>query len=90
MVTVVGYILVPDTDLFAIEEELPNHIRLTRNEEGCRVFQVSQDADNANRFNVYEEFSTRSSFELHQRRVQSSKWGRVSKYVERHYQITQT
>ena len=90
MVTLQGYILVPDSDLSSIEEELPNHIRLTQEEEGCRVFEVSQDTDNANRFNVYEEFSSRSSFESHQRRVPSSRWGQISKHLQRHYQVTES
>lgn len=84
-----GYILVSDSDLPSVEKELPNHIRLTREEEGCLAFDVLQDVVNANRFSVYEEFSSRSSFEYHQQRVHSSNWGRLSRDVERHYQITE-
>lgn len=90
MITLEGYIIVPATCLNSIKEELPNHIRLTREEEGCHVFQVSQDSDNVNRFNVYEEFSSKSAFELHQRRVKDSRWGQISRDVERHYKVTES
>ena len=82
-----GYILVPGGDLVRIKEELPNHIALTRQEKGCVVFEVSQCTENLNRFSVYEEFTSQASFELHQARVNRSKWGSVSENVERHYQI---
>lgn len=82
-----GYILVTDTDLAAVKKELLNHIQLTRQEEGCLVFEVSQDTENSNRFNVYEEFTDSISFESHQKRVRNSRWGEVSENVSRHYQI---
>ena len=82
-----GYILVPDKDLPAVREELPNHIRLTSQEEGCLVFEVLPDEQNASRFNVYEEFCDSHSFEEHQERVRSSRWGEVTSNVERRYQI---
>ena len=82
-----GYILVPDIDLPAVAEELPNHIRLTLQEEGCLVFDVFPEEQNASRFSVYEEFSDSQSFEAHQKRVRDSRWGQVTSNVERHYQI---
>ena len=82
-----GYILVPDIDLIAVREELPNHIRLTLQEKGCLVFQVLQDENNASCFNVYEEFSDSHSFEAHQERVKNSRWGEVTSNAERCYQI---
>ena len=81
-----GFILVADEDLPVVREELRNHIQLTLQEEGCLVFEVSEDEENINRFNVYEEFSDSRSFELHQERVRNSNWAKVSKNVERNYQ----
>lgn len=86
-VSLQGYIVVSDTDLDAVTSELPTHIELTRHETGCIEFNVIQDADNANRFNVYEVFEDKESFMAHQERVKQSKWGQVSKNVERHYEI---
>jgi len=80
-----GYILVRNEDLPAVEQELPTHIKLTREEAGCLVFNVLQDTKNINRFNVYEEFTNANAFELHQQRVRNSKWGKVTVNVERHY-----
>lgn len=78
----------PDFDLESVAEELQNHIRLTREEEGCLVFEVSQDNADLNRFYVYEEFTNQDTFELHQQRVKDSKLGNISSNVERHYKIS--
>ncbi len=78
----------PNSDLEAVIEELPNHITLTRQETGCLVFEVSQDNDDLNRFYVYEEFANKKAFELHQQRARNSNWGKISASVERHYEIS--
>lgn len=36
-----GYILVNPSDLKIIEKELQNHIKLTREEENCLIFEVT-------------------------------------------------
>ncbi len=83
-----GHIIVPTPEITAVKEELATHIELTRQESGCLVFEVSQDSNNINRFDVYEEFVDRNSFSKHQNRVRASKWGTVTVNVARHYQIT--
>lgn len=80
--------MVSEEDLFAVKSELYNHIELTKNEPGCLEFHVNQRSDNATIFDVYEEFKDISSFELHQARVKSSVWGRVTKSVQRYYEVT--
>ncbi|MDI3324061.1 antibiotic biosynthesis monooxygenase [Pontibacterium granulatum] len=84
-----GHILVPDADLATVTDALETHILLTQQEKGCLVFHVTQNAQNPNRFEVYEEFVNRESFERHQQRVRHSAWGTVSINVERHYQVTE-
>jgi quinol monooxygenase YgiN len=86
-VTLVGYIIVPDNELETMLAELPNHIQLSRQEEGCILFKVNQSPDNKQRFDVMEIFTDRNSFEKHQERVQSSYWGQVTRNITRHYQI---
>ncbi|MFP6847979.1 MAG: antibiotic biosynthesis monooxygenase [Pseudomonas sp.] len=83
-----GFIVVPEADLKQIKEELPTHIELTRNEPGCMVFHVEQSATDVQRFAVYEEFDSEAAFEQHQARVAGSRWGSVTKDVQRHYTIT--
>ena len=80
-----GYVLVAESDLAVVKRELVNHIQLTRQEEGCLVFEVSQDTENMNRFNVYEEFTSQEAFELHQQRLSSTEWGKVSSKLEKYY-----
>lgn len=82
-----GYIIVPEADLAAVRQALDRHIALTRQETGCLVFEVSADACEPNRFNVYEEFCDRQAFTDHQQRVQNSVWGAITARVSRHYSI---
>ena len=86
-VTLKGFILVPESELELVQTELPNHTRLTLEEAGCITFSVIQNSENPLRFDVYEEFLDKASFELHQKRVKASHWGKVTVNVERHYEI---
>jgi len=83
-----GFIVVPDSDFEVVKNELTIHKRLTLKEAGCLIFRVIPDEENPHKFRVYEEFVNRTAFDNHQARVKSSKWGEVTKNVERHYQIT--
>ena len=80
-----GYVIASDSELSAVKNELANHIQLTRQEEGCLVFEVTQDHKNANRFNVYEEFVSQEAFNVHQLRLSNTEWGKVSSRLEKHY-----
>ena len=83
-----GHIIVPEEELILVKAELERHIELTRKEAGCLVFQVTQDAEDECKFNVYEEFTDRETFAKHQDRVRASEWGAVTGNVVRHYEIT--
>mgnify|MGYP002700819208 CR=1 FL=1 len=83
-----GFIVVPDSDLEKVKRELVTHKILTLEEAGCLTFTVTPDESNRNKFSVYEEFINQSAFDNHQARVKSSKWGVVTKNVERNYQIS--
>ena len=89
MIILTGFILVPDSDYQAVKNELVIHERLTLAESGCLNFKVTPDQQNAHRFNVYEEFVDQAAFEHHQARVKSSKWGEITRHVERHYQVSE-
>lgn len=82
-----GFIQVPDDDLGIVINALGLHRKLTHEEPGCLEFRVDQDEEQSNRFIVYEEFESEEAFDFHQRRVKSSKWGEVTRNVERHYTI---
>lgn len=83
-----GYIIVPDADLVKVKVELEVHKKLTRQEPGCLSFEVTQDNTDKQRFTVYEEFINQKAFDYHQARVKNSTWGKVTKNVQRHYQIS--
>ena len=85
-----GHIIVPSSELPLVKEALNIHIALTREEAGCLIFNVIQNADNSQRFDVYEEYINKIAFESHQARVKQSPWGELTVNVERHYQIVET
>ena len=70
------------------EKTLEQHKKLTLEEPGCVVFDVTQDIANPYKFNVYEEFIDQTAFEYHQQRMKASEWGRVAKNVKGHYQVS--
>ena len=82
-----GFIIVPDSELEVVKSELIIHKRLTLKETGCLTFTVTPDEINPHKFSDYEEFINQEAFDNHQARVKSSKWGEVTKNVERNYQI---
>ncbi|QIA65544.1 antibiotic biosynthesis monooxygenase [Vibrio astriarenae] len=84
-----GSIEIPAACYEQVLRELPEHIRLTRQETGCLVFKVEPCSENRYRYSVYEEFSSPEAFEAHQERVRHSVWGQVTTHVKRDYQITE-
>ena len=86
-VTLTGYLEVPDADIALVEAHLPDHIALTRAESGCVSFDVRPDPANRNRYLVNEVFRDRAAFDLHQKRVKSSEWGKVTAHLARSYEI---
>jgi quinol monooxygenase YgiN len=83
-----GHIIVPDADLELVKSELLVHTKLTEQEAGCLVFSVTVDKYNQNKFDVYEEFVNQTAFDMHQKRVKGSNWGKVTHRVQRHYQVS--
>jgi quinol monooxygenase YgiN len=65
---------------------LPDHIKLTRAEAGCISFAVAKTRDPLV-WSVEERFEDQRVFELHQRRVAGSEWGRATAGIERRYSI---
>lgn len=82
-----GHVIVPENELDAVKAELVTHKRLTKEEPGCLIFNVTESPDNPLRFDVYEEFVDKAAFETHQKRVIASRWGKVAVNVERHYKV---
>ena len=76
-----GHICVQGEQLGAVKRALEEHTRLTREEPGCIVFEVTQLTDDPLIFDVYEEFTNEAAFELHQNSVASSAWSEGTKDV---------
>ena len=67
---------------------LPDHIRLTRTEPGCLVFEVIRSMSDPVRFAVREVFACQADFEAHQTRARAALWGRATKGIPRDYMFT--
>ncbi|NRP11920.1 MULTISPECIES: putative quinol monooxygenase [unclassified Aliiroseovarius] len=89
-ISLTGYIDVPEDRLAAVTAALPAHIALTRVEPGCLSFDVIANEDIPGRFNVTEKFASRADFEVHQQRMRTSQWAKITAGIPRHYQITET
>lgn len=86
-VILTGYLDVPPDRLEDVRAALPLHLRLTRAEPGCQSFEVFESAAVAGRFAVSECFASRTDFEAHQSRTQTSDWGRLTAGLARDYAI---
>ena len=86
-VTLSGHILVPPNELPLVRDALTEHTKLTREEDGCVAFIVTEDLNVEGRFNVYEEFTTPKAFRAHQERVKESAWGEATTNTQRFYSI---
>lgn len=73
-------------DVRIIERELPAHVALTRSEQGCIFFEVSQ-TDDPLVWRVEEQFQDRRAFERHQQRTRASDWFAKTAHIPRDYKI---
>ena len=83
-----GYIDVPEDRLEAVRTALPEHIALTRQEDGCLSFEVAPDDTVPGRFMVSESFASQAAFDAHQTRTRNSKWFEITQGIPREYTIT--
>ena len=80
-----GHIDVPASRIVEVREALKEHIRLTREEQGCIFFNVDPCPDVEGRFLVSEAFVDEAAFNSHQERAGNSTWAEASKGVPRDY-----
>lgn len=83
-----GTMTVAASALEAVRTALPEHIRLTREEPGCRVFMVEERGEGV--FYVREEFASEADFHLHQQRIKGTEWSRVTADAVRDYRTWRT
>jgi len=83
-----GHIVVAEEDLAAIKKALPEHSKLTKQEPGCLKFEIKQDPENENIFNVHEEFVDSDAFAAHKLRMKNTEWTAAAVNVERYFKIS--
>jgi quinol monooxygenase YgiN len=70
-----------------VAKYLPLHLELTRAEEGCLSFEVTQTGKPLI-WQVEERFRDAQAFRAHQERVAASEWGSATAGIERRYTVT--
>ncbi len=69
-----------------VRQYLPEHVRLTRQEQGCLSFEVVQ-SDHPLIWSVDELFVDQAAFDAHQARTKASEWARRTAGIRRDYEI---
>jgi quinol monooxygenase YgiN len=80
-------VCVHEAEAAIVAQHLPGHVRLTKAEPGCVLFEVRATRDPLV-WEVEELFASREAFEVHQKRVKASDWGRATAAIRRDYRIT--
>ena len=75
-----------DSEAAIVHENLPQHIKLSRQEPGCITFKVLATEDPLV-WQVSERFESCEAFAAHQSRVQVSEWGRATVGIQRRYVV---
>ncbi len=74
-------------DLAVVDHYLPDHIRLSRAEPGCRSFEVRQSADPMV-WLLNESYADKTAFEAHQARNRASVWWEKSQGLRRDFTLS--
>lgn len=86
IIQLTGTITVPKNRLDAFREALAVHARLSQQDAGCLVFEVTPDENDPCLYRVFEQFENRSYFEAHKRRAMTSDWWQATSDIDRAYQ----
>lgn len=71
----------------AILNHVDEHVKLTRAEEGCMEFSISETKDPMV-FQVDEMFSSEEAYQAHRARTESTEWAEATKGIKRQYNIS--
>tara|TARA_R110002124_G_scaffold52394_3_gene150858 strand:+ start:1261 stop:1542 length:282 start_codon:yes stop_codon:yes gene_type:complete len=87
-VKLIGYLDIPHERRNSIFVALSEHITLTRAEDGCITFEVTESDTIVGRLNVNELFTDQAAFDFHQSRTKNSAWAKTTDGIPRHYTIS--
>lgn len=82
-----GTIICTPDDIDMVVERVAEHVRLTRLEPGCIMFNITQSDDDPCVFNVSERFVDQAAFDTHSTRTRASVWWEKSKHIPRDMNI---
>jgi quinol monooxygenase YgiN len=75
-------------DAALVARLLSDHVRLSRAEPGCLLFEVTQTAYPLV-WQVAETFTDRAAFDAHQTRSRASVWGQSTAHIARSYTVAE-
>jgi quinol monooxygenase YgiN len=75
-----------ENELASVQANVAEHIRLTRAEDGCLTFEISQ-TDDPMIWEVMESFRDRTAFDAHQTRTRSSQWFNATRGILRDFRV---
>ncbi len=87
-ITLSGTLSCGADEISVVLAALPDHIRLSRAEEGCLSFEVSQDAASPGVFHVCESFVDQAAFDAHQARTRASAWWQATQDFPRDFTVS--
>ena len=82
-----GHVDVPADRWDEVRAALEDHIRLTRKEPGCIMFNVTPCREVELRLLVDEIFENQQAFDAHQTRTKASPWAEITAGLPRDYSI---
>ena len=83
MIALSGTLICQPEDLAMVQTMLPEHIRLSRAEPGCVMFQVVADRCDPCRFLLAERYVDAAALEFHRARGRASAWGQATSHIPR-------
>ncbi|MEM6481741.1 MAG: antibiotic biosynthesis monooxygenase [Pseudomonadota bacterium] len=75
-------------DARIVRAALPEHIRLSRAEEGCEFFEIEETAPGV--FSVEERFTDKAALVAHQTRTRASDWWQKTGHIPRDIKVEET
>ncbi len=88
-ITVSGYIDVPEERRPIVGPAFEEHMRLSRLEPGCEMFELHEDSNVPGRFHVSERYRDAEALEAHKARTAASDWAQVSAGLTRNLQFVE-
>ncbi|MEM8775016.1 MAG: antibiotic biosynthesis monooxygenase [Pseudomonadota bacterium] len=80
-----GFLRCGADDAEIVRAALNDHIRLSREESGCELFEIEETEPGV--FSIHERFVDQAAFETHTQRTRASDWWAKTGHIPRDIEI---